>query len=141
MNKTPAEIDTLKESWLKDPMWDIENTEGFEEHYDELVAFHKGQAAKRDAENAIREAQQKNKTFEMRIKELQSNVEATDYRLGHLEDTGSIDVGALELANLNKLHVEAILMLTEQVKRIGDILEDTNSNGLAQSVEIWGTGK
>lgn len=38
---TQEEIDKLKESWKKDPIWDIEHTEGFEEHEAELLAFRK----------------------------------------------------------------------------------------------------
>lgn len=36
---TPEEIDHLKKSWLADPCWDIEDTEGFEAHRAELLAF------------------------------------------------------------------------------------------------------
>lgn len=35
-SKTPAEIAALKRNWLADPCWDIEDTEGFEAHRDEL---------------------------------------------------------------------------------------------------------
>lgn len=37
--KPRAEIEALKENWLSDPCWDIEDTEGFEAHYGELYAF------------------------------------------------------------------------------------------------------
>lgn len=37
--KTPRAIEDLKAQWLEDGTWDIENTEGFEEHYDELLAY------------------------------------------------------------------------------------------------------
>ena len=37
--KTRQEVDVLKMSWLCDPVWDIEDTEGFEEHKDELLKF------------------------------------------------------------------------------------------------------
>jgi hypothetical protein len=37
--KTSQEIEDLKQSWLQDPCWDIETTEGFEEHKKELLAF------------------------------------------------------------------------------------------------------
>ena len=38
---TLAEIVALKNSWLDDPCWNIEETEGFEAHYDQLLAFRK----------------------------------------------------------------------------------------------------
>jgi len=37
--KTIGEIEELKASWEPDPHWDIEDTEGFEEHYKELLDF------------------------------------------------------------------------------------------------------
>lgn len=37
---TKEQIYFLKSSWRSDPCWDIEDTEGFEDHYDELKAYH-----------------------------------------------------------------------------------------------------
>lgn len=34
---TKAEIDNLKSQWEADPCWDLEETEGFEEHRHELL--------------------------------------------------------------------------------------------------------
>ena len=39
INKTRSDFEALKQSWLKDPCWDIEDTEGFEFYHDELKAF------------------------------------------------------------------------------------------------------
>lgn len=39
--KTREDIEKLKQSWAKDPSWDIETTEGFEEYKDELLEFRK----------------------------------------------------------------------------------------------------
>nr|WP_320022073.1 hypothetical protein [uncultured Draconibacterium sp.] len=39
--KTQEEIDRLKQDWQHDPCWDIEETEGFEEHKDELLRYRK----------------------------------------------------------------------------------------------------
>ena len=36
---TAQEIKELKTGWLADDCWDIEDTPGFEEHYNELLAF------------------------------------------------------------------------------------------------------
>ncbi len=36
---TKEEIEKLKSDWVKDPCWDIEKTEGFEDHEAELLAF------------------------------------------------------------------------------------------------------
>jgi hypothetical protein len=39
--KTREEVEKLKEQWKADGCWNIENTEGFEEYHDELLAFRK----------------------------------------------------------------------------------------------------
>jgi len=39
--KTREEVEALKLNWQKDPIWDIEDTEGFEEYREELIEFHK----------------------------------------------------------------------------------------------------
>jgi hypothetical protein len=42
MIKTREEIENLKTGWLQDPIWDIESTEGFEEHKEELYNWARG---------------------------------------------------------------------------------------------------
>lgn len=37
--RTEEELTELRQSWKNDPCWDIESTEGFEAHRDELKAF------------------------------------------------------------------------------------------------------
>src|SRR6185436_19521180 len=37
--KTREEIEKLKKDWASDPIWDLEDTEGFEAHRDELKEF------------------------------------------------------------------------------------------------------
>lgn len=39
--KTQEEIRLLKRDWKSDPCWEIEDTKGFEDHRDELLAFRK----------------------------------------------------------------------------------------------------
>ncbi|QMI49700.1 hypothetical protein [Burkholderia sp. MBR-1] len=36
---TEQEISVLKREWLEDPHWDLESTDGFADHVDELKAF------------------------------------------------------------------------------------------------------
>lgn len=57
--KSQENIQALKDNWSRDPCWSIEDTEGFEEHRTELIAFReekeaqwKEQAAKHKAELA-----------------------------------------------------------------------------------------
>ncbi len=45
-----AEIEELKRQWLKDPCWDIEDTDGFGAHRTELAEFHKQQSARWEKE-------------------------------------------------------------------------------------------
>ncbi len=37
--KSREDVEQLKKNWKCDPLWDIERTEGFEEYYDELLAY------------------------------------------------------------------------------------------------------
>ena len=39
--KTQEEINELKRQWEQDPCWDIEDTEGFEDHARDLLAYRK----------------------------------------------------------------------------------------------------
>lgn len=39
MIKSEKEVESLKQNWLEDPCWDIEDTEGFEEYSKELLKF------------------------------------------------------------------------------------------------------
>jgi len=39
MQKTPEQIQILKDDWRNDPCWDIEETKGFESHKDELLEY------------------------------------------------------------------------------------------------------
>jgi len=39
--KTQEEINELKRQWEQDPCWDIEDTEGFKDHHEELTAYRK----------------------------------------------------------------------------------------------------
>lgn len=70
--KTREEVEKLKEIWLKDGCWEIEETPGFEEYYEELKAFSQETQEKfKQAEIAM---------FEKRAKELNLTVpEFTEY--------------------------------------------------------------
>lgn len=56
--KTPQEIEDLKRNWLSDPCWDIEDTEGFEEYREELIAF---------SEQAQKEEQERRNAYYLRL--------------------------------------------------------------------------
>ena len=52
--KTKKAIDKLKRSWESDPCWDIEDTEGFEAHREELAKYRKEMEHKWDYERIMR---------------------------------------------------------------------------------------
>ena len=52
--KTKQELDDLKANWKADPCWDIEDTEGFEEHREELLVWRKEYDKKLDDEESAR---------------------------------------------------------------------------------------
>lgn len=127
MTKTVEEIDALKENWAKDPIWDLEYTEGFEEHVAELRAFRKEQ-------EEIWEVEREEKvklSFEYRAGEILDEVDAS---LDHLDASDAWVIG--------KQQVKATLLMAEQVKRVADALEEIEGHSsLAESARIWGTGK
>lgn len=43
--KMLAEVEKLKQDWIRDPCWDIEDSQGFEEYYEELLLFRRAQEA------------------------------------------------------------------------------------------------
>ena len=63
--KTKEQIEHLKQDWLNDPCWDISDTEGYEDHYNELKAFEDEQNAKWE--------QQAQERKEQAIKQLKEN--------------------------------------------------------------------
>lgn len=50
MKKTLKELEDLKESWVKDPCWDIYDTEGFEYYTAELKLFQRVHERKKEIE-------------------------------------------------------------------------------------------
>lgn len=60
--RTPEEIEDLKRNWAADPCWDIEDTEGFEAHREELLRFSEETQAewKAERERLVLKRAQKN---------------------------------------------------------------------------------
>jgi hypothetical protein len=67
--KTAEEIENLKKSWMRDSCWDIETTEGFEEHHDELLKFRKDCEAEGEKKAIERTLSLRKKWFELEINE------------------------------------------------------------------------
>ena len=63
IQKTSEQIEDLKRKWLKDPIWDIEETEGYEAHKQDLLGFRLHVEAAEKARVAEVEARRKIMTF------------------------------------------------------------------------------
>lgn len=131
--RTVEEIDALKLSWLKDPCWDIEQTEGFEEHEEELLDFRQKIEKEAHARIAKMNEQKKDwigghdpmdliKSITLPF-EIESTLAALDHQVG---DCGS----AVAYANfeINRAMVRTNLLIAVQLKRIAQILEDMQSD-------------
>lgn len=95
--KTPEEIKALKESWHDDPCWDIEDTESFEAHREELIAYSNDCKKQWDAaRNARKEKEQARLTeaaeklglvgLLVKIESLQTQLNKANDRIWHLEN-------------------------------------------------------
>lgn len=133
---TQEEIEKLKKSWLNDPCWDIEDTDGFEEHHDELLLFRQ----ERDAEYEKREeariarrarviavdtgvtapgAAQEINTYA----EIERAVLAQDRYIGEFEKTSE-----QVKVELMQAQVRATLLLAAQIQRVADALEQSSAD-------------
>jgi hypothetical protein len=128
---TTDEIERLKHSWLGDPCWNIEETEGFEEHREELLAFRKETEAKAEKRNRER--------IERRAKVIREETGVTTkdaamylHTFAEIEtEVNGQDRAISDAPNQSKMaearilqaQVRAILLLAAQFKRLVDHLE------------------
>ena len=92
MSKTEQQLDVLKAQWRSDPCWDIYQTEGFEEHIEELKAYQQEMYIKWDNErkhylqekatrlNCSTQLAEYIQVLEREIKGLRDDIEAIDRR-------------------------------------------------------------
>lgn len=85
MTKTKAEIEDLKVGWLQDSCWDIESTEDFEDHREELLAFRLAQEAKWEGQEAVRVNQERQRRADRAAQLGVPGAEALVLYLEHLE--------------------------------------------------------
>lgn len=92
--KTPAEIEELKRQWREDPCWDIETTEGFEDHFEELAKYHidmaamwKFEAEERAKARAIEIGTPDNPILTETIVRMQNMIESLMERVKELEES------------------------------------------------------
>lgn len=95
--RTQADIDKLKRSWLADPSWDIENTDGFEAHRGELLKYRQfvemENLARREMDIQVGMASYEcsRGTF-LVIEQLTRRLDAADRRIGELENSLGLSV-------------------------------------------------
>lgn len=150
MAKTREQVESLKELWLNDPNWDIEDTEGFEAYRAELMEFQKEQARKWQAEKNQREEARTTLVREQTgvlnedillalhtWKEIELQVENQDRYIWRFENyKEQVD------AELLQAQVRATLLQAAQLKRIADALENIQSSeSFSETVRILGTGE
>ncbi|MFW5757813.1 MAG: hypothetical protein ACOCYO_03945 [Bacteroidota bacterium] len=86
---TDKEIKDLKIDWMKDPIWDIEETEGFEDHKEELKAFREEKEAQWDAKAKM---ELQNYAFKIGIPDqliLAKHMQYLERRINELSDENS----------------------------------------------------
>jgi hypothetical protein len=136
MKQTKEEIQTLKDSWMKDPCWDIEETEGFEEHVEELLAFRKEKEAEWTRQEEERIAKRARVVMvETGIVNSSVAQEVSTYReIEHAVASQDQYISAFSsLADqvkveLMQAQVRATLLMSAQMQRIADALEARNES-------------
>ena len=87
--KTQEQVTMLIHNWLSDPCWNIEDTEGFEEHYEDLKAYRLGMEA---TWSRIRYNEIDQKATELRCSfELAEHLFALEQRVSQLKDEIRLD--------------------------------------------------
>ena len=66
MKREPNEIVALKRNWERDPCWDIEESEGFEEHKEGLLIYRKKKEAEWEQAREKRRKELANKICPLR---------------------------------------------------------------------------
>lgn len=147
--KTSEEIEALKASWMSDPIWDIENTEGFEDHRDELFAWRMKYEAEQKARQKERDDLRAEKIMNVTglgkadketllslwtWAEIESRVAQQENYMGDFSTRESI-----VMAELAQAQIRATLLLAAQMKRIADALENMDDgDAIIRSAKIYG---
>lgn len=140
--KNPEEIEDLKTNWKNDPCWDIEETEGFEAHKDELLVW------RLEYENERQVVRENRDTARFEEVMLATGISDKDIAMAlqtfsEIEnDLRAAHRGSEEFDFVAAAQVRATLLQAAQLKRIADALENiSDGDSLATAVSIWGSGK
>ncbi len=122
MPKTNEEIEALKENWKRDPIWDIEDTEGFQDHRMELIEYRMQMQAEwiTQEEERIEER--------ARVIEIETGVIATgpaQFIKTYAEIEKEVEKGNKSGDKIAVLsaQVRATLLLAAQTQRIADLMQ------------------
>ena len=135
MQKTKEEIEALKENWMKDPCWDIETTESFEEYTEELLIWRKQIESEWEAARIEREEAHADLVREQ-TGVVEIDIVSALYTFGEIEGkVASLDryIPNLEnftdtvIAELEQTQIRTNLLIAAQLKRIADALEMANA--------------
>lgn len=139
--KTQEEIEALKSNWIKDPCWDIEDTEGFEDHKEELLAY-RLQIEADIQEEAVERAERRKRVVHMDTGIHRQEVAGVIHTFAeieaHTESQGNYIAYAstremITQLELMQTQVRATLLLAAQVQRIADLLEDKIDQDAAEN--------
>jgi hypothetical protein len=83
--KTKEEVENLKANWRDDPCWNVEDTRGFEEHKDELLAYRVLCESERAEKRRIRLSELSGKLGIPGNTKLTEYVERLEHRIEELE--------------------------------------------------------
>lgn len=134
MARTQEEIKKLKESWMHDPNWDIEDTEGFEDHVEELLNFRRQTEEEWEAKSkARREARAEKVRLETGVAD-----ELIVQSLHTFSEIEFLVYRSEEEVVMLRAQVYATLLQSAQMKRIADALEFmAEGDALSGTVKIW----
>ncbi len=79
MKKSANEIEDLKKDWLMIGGWDIENTEGFEDHKEELLIY-RGKIELLDKQNRLEDLLKKAYKLNISVEDVELS-ESLEYRI------------------------------------------------------------
>ena len=135
MKKTTKEIQALKDDWIKNPIYDIENVEGFSDHVEELLDFKQQIEAELEAKRIERKDARATLVREQ-TGVVEIDIVSALYTFGEIEGkVASLDryIPNLEnftdtvIAELEQTQIRTNLLIAAQLKRIADALEMANA--------------
>lgn len=98
MRKSEAEIEALKRNWHYDPIWDIEETEGFEDHKEELKAYREQVSAEYEQKEHTR-LSEKAAMFGIPGKiELVRYIETLEFKIDRIQESIAVIDRRVEIA-------------------------------------------